>query len=156
MNGVDLFDRPRRREADAMSFRRWPVGPRNTGPGKDALTGLPNGADRLSVGIGEWRNWRCPGMWRRVPAGSCGRSRPGDRHGLAKLKVKAPESTDADLHAQLQAEHGHRIAEGGAWWCLAKMQEAERTGDIERLTALNEAAERAANASIERLLKVPA
>ena len=74
-------------------------------------------------------------------------------YGLARLKVSAPESSDLDLRAKLQAEHGHRIAEGGAWWCLAKMQEAERTGDIERLTALNEAAERAANASIERLLR---
>ena len=65
-------------------------------------------------------------------------------YSLAKLKVKAPESTDADLHAQLQAKHWHRIAEGGSWWCLAKMAEAERGGDIERLTA-ELAGERAAH-----------
>ena len=144
-----------RRSGDGLSGR-------NTGPVKDALTGLPNGADRLSVGIGEWRNWRCPGMWRRVPAGSCGRSRPGDRHLLhlqaafaadpdaafslmisaaawpahsrsdyrggrtpAGRRADRPSGrrsliTDADLRAQLQAEHGHRITEGGSWWCLRR------------------------------------
>ena len=72
-------------------------------------------------------------------------------YGLAKLKVKAPEITDADLRAQLQAEHGHVITEGGSWWCFAKMAEAERGGHIERLTSLTEIAERAANAAIERV-----